>query len=180
MNSDTPTQSVEKKSRLGELHLALVMDKEVAEDHAQEWRPETKEKIDTQARMDPAAPSMEDGGGPVLSSRLAEERNRISAQESTKGGDRTSADPGNKAKVGELGAWEHFRVFSPEKSGARSEDLVDTRPVRTWQEVDGEKRRKPDWRPKDIGIRISVRAMRVLPVAWVADPLIRNWYPWDP
>ena len=47
MDSDTPTQSADKKSRLGELHLAVMTNKEVVEEHAQWSRSEMKEKIDT-------------------------------------------------------------------------------------------------------------------------------------
>ena len=35
MNSDTPTQSIDKESRLGEFRPAFVIDKEVAKRHAQ-------------------------------------------------------------------------------------------------------------------------------------------------
>ena len=55
MDSDTPSQPIEKKSRLGELHLAFAPEKEVVEEHPQKWQPELKEKIDTQTRMGWAA-----------------------------------------------------------------------------------------------------------------------------
>ena len=44
-----------------------------------------------------------------------------------------------KEKGRELQAWEHFRVFSPVKPGTQPKDLVDTRWVLTWKEVEGEK-----------------------------------------
>ena len=87
MDSDIPTQQIDKMSRLGELQLALVMDKEVVKEHAQWSQPEMKEKIGTQTRMDPDASFMVDGGGPVLSGRIAEERNRILRQGLTESGE---------------------------------------------------------------------------------------------
>ena len=51
----------------------------------------------------------------------------------------TFSDLVHKVKVMGLKAWDHFRVFSPEKSGAQSKYLVDTRWALTWREVDGEK-----------------------------------------
>ena len=39
----------------------------------------------------------------------------------------------------EFEIWEHFKVPSPKKIGAESTDLVDTRWVLTWKEVDGVK-----------------------------------------
>ena len=68
MGPDFPTQSIGKNSRLGDLHLAFVMDKEVAKEHAQWWKPEMQGEIGTQARMDPGASLMVDGGGPALPS----------------------------------------------------------------------------------------------------------------
>ena len=55
MDSDIPTQSIGKKSQLGDLHLAFVLEKEVAEEHAHWRQPEMKEKIGAQTRMDPGA-----------------------------------------------------------------------------------------------------------------------------
>ena len=67
MASGIPTQSIDKESRLGDLHLAFVMDKEVVKEHAQWWQPEMKAKIDTQPRMDLGKSLKVDGRGPVLS-----------------------------------------------------------------------------------------------------------------
>ena len=66
MGSDTPTQSIEKRSWLVGRRLAFVMDKKVVTGHAQWWQPGMEDKIDSQTRMDPGAPSMMDGGGAVL------------------------------------------------------------------------------------------------------------------
>ena len=55
------------------------------------------------------------------------------------GGGRTFSDLVRKGALGELEAWGHFRVFSPEKSGTQSTDLFETRGELTWKEVDGEK-----------------------------------------
>ena len=83
VDSDVPSQSAVKKCRLGHLHLAFVMDKDVVKGHAQWRRSAMETKIGTQARKDPGAPSVMDGGGPVLSAWPAKERNRISGQELT-------------------------------------------------------------------------------------------------
>ena len=88
--------------------------------------------------MDPGACFMVGGGGPALTARIAVECNRVLGQKSTEE-ERIFADPAHTASVRELDAWEHFRVFSPEISGAQSKALVDTRWVLAWQEVDGEK-----------------------------------------
>ena len=65
MDSAIPTQSTDKKSRLGDHPLAFVMDKEVVKGHAQWRRPEMKAKSGTQTRMDPGASAIVDGGGPA-------------------------------------------------------------------------------------------------------------------
>ena len=74
MDSNTPTQSIDKKSRLEDPHVACAMEKEVAREREKVM----KDKIDTQTRMDPGASLTADGGGPVLSAWVAEECNRIS------------------------------------------------------------------------------------------------------
>ena len=81
---------------------------------------------DTQTRTDPGAPLMVDGGGPLLSGWVVAERNRFSGQTLSDGEERTFSDLAQKARMKELEVWYHFRVFSPETSGAQSEDLVDT------------------------------------------------------
>ena len=92
---------IEKKSRLRDLHLASVMDKEVLKEHAQWWQPAMREKIDTETRMDPGAPLMVDGGGPWQCAWVAEERNRILGQGVAEGEERTSSDLVQKAEVRE-------------------------------------------------------------------------------
>ena len=87
------------------------MGKGVVKDRAQWRQPEMKEKIDTLARMDPGAPLMVDGGGPVLSPRVAEKRNRTLRQELTEGEERTFPGLVRKAEVMELVDLERFRVF---------------------------------------------------------------------
>ena len=54
--------------------------------------------------MDPGASLMVDGGGPVLSGRVAGECNRILGQELTEGEGRTFAYLAHTAKVRELDA----------------------------------------------------------------------------
>ena len=63
MAADIRSLSIDKDSRLGDLHLAIAEDKEVAKEHAQWWLPGMKEKGDTHTRTDPGAPLLVDGGG---------------------------------------------------------------------------------------------------------------------
>ena len=65
LSSDIHNQPVEKTCRLGDLHLALTKDKDVAKEHSQRWRSDMEEKIDTQTRKDPGASFAMDGGVPV-------------------------------------------------------------------------------------------------------------------
>ena len=99
MGSDIPTQSADKNSRLGDNHLAFVMDKDVPKERAQWSRPDMKDKIVTQTRKDPAASFVLDSGGPVLSARAAEERKRILGQGLTEVGGRVRAGLVRKAGV---------------------------------------------------------------------------------
>ena len=62
MDSDIPTQSADRQSRLGDLHLAFAMDKGVAKEHAQWRRSDMKDKIVTQTRKDPGISSVMGGG----------------------------------------------------------------------------------------------------------------------
>ena len=131
MGSDIPTQSIDKRSRLGDPHLAFAIDKGVAREQAQWWQPEMKEKIDSQTRMDPGAPLFVDGGKAVLAAWVTGERNWISGQDLAGRDESTCSDLARKAGVRELDEWDHFRVVSSEKSGAQSKHLVDTRWVFT-------------------------------------------------
>ena len=63
MGSGILTQSADTKNRSGSPHVAFVTDQEVVKEHAQWRRSDTKEKIETKTRMDPAASSVLDGGG---------------------------------------------------------------------------------------------------------------------
>ena len=139
MDSDIPTQSSEKKSRLGDLHLAFVMNQEVVKERAQWRRPELGEKIETYTRLGPGASVFVGGGRAVLSAWAAEECNRILGQELTEGGKRTFSDLVKTPKARELEAWEHFRVFSLVQLDTQQIDRVDTRRVLTWNQVDGVK-----------------------------------------
>ena len=67
---------MDTKCRLGDLHVAFVMDKDVATGHAQWWRSHMKEKVDTQTRKDPGASFVMHGGEPVLTAWVAERYNR--------------------------------------------------------------------------------------------------------
>ena len=121
-----------------------------------------KERMDTQTRLDPGASVLVDGGGQVLSARLAKERNRILRQESPEGEKRTLSDHVTKAKVKELEAWEYFRVFSAVQPGTQPKDLVDTRWVLTWKEARGEKQSRRGWWPEVIRTRTFDWAMWAL------------------
>ena len=52
MDSDVPGQSADKGCRLGDIHVASVMDKEVVEEHVQRRPSDVKDKIVTRTRKD--------------------------------------------------------------------------------------------------------------------------------
>ena len=87
-DSDTHTQSLGKKYRVGDLNLASVAGKEGVEEDAQWWHCEVKEKIDTQSRKDPSAPPEIDGERSALSAWDAEQRSRVFRRESTEAEER--------------------------------------------------------------------------------------------
>ena len=80
-----------------------------------------------------------DGGGPLLSAWVAEERNRILGQELTEVEERAHADLARMAIEWELESWEQFKAPPLVKMETQSKDLVDTRWVLTWREADGVK-----------------------------------------
>ena len=127
VDSDAPGQSVDKKCRLGDPHLAVAREREVAKEHADWWRSDMKGKICTQTRKDPAASSALDGRGPASAVRVAEERNRILGRELTEVGERVHVDLVRKAEERCFGVWEQFSVSPPVEVGAQSKDMVDTR-----------------------------------------------------
>ena len=130
MASDIPTQSIAKKSRPGGLRLPFATDEEVAKEDAQWSQPDMEEKMLTQTWTAPGAPFEADGGGPVSSARVAAECNRIAGEELTGGEGRTFAKMAYLAKVRELDALAHFRVFRQRNrapSPSRYADLVGTR-----------------------------------------------------
>ena len=71
-DSDVPSLSAAEECRLGDLKLAFVMDKDVANEHAPRRRSDMREQIGAQTRKDPGASVVTDGGGPVLSARVTE------------------------------------------------------------------------------------------------------------
>ena len=87
-NSDISPQSLGTECRVGDLHLPLVADKEVVKEHAQWWRFERKEKLDTDSGNDPGVSCVLGGGGPALSARVAVDCNRASIRELTEEGER--------------------------------------------------------------------------------------------
>ena len=74
----------------------------------------------------------------MLPTLVAEERLRVSGQESSQGEERLHADLVRKANERKLDEWEQFKVFSPVKMGAQAEDVVNTRWALTWKVVGGE------------------------------------------
>ena len=86
----------------------------------------------------PARPSLWAGGNSVLPTRVAEERRRVSGQESSEEEERLHADLARKADERKLDEWDQFEVFSPVKMGAQAEDVVNTRWALTWKVVGGE------------------------------------------
>ena len=109
-DSDVPSQSADKECRLGDLHLASVMDKAVAGEHVQRWPSDMKDKIVRRTRKDSWASFVTNGGGPVLSARVAGEYGRILGQELTEAGERVHADLVKEAKSGEVEAWEQLEM----------------------------------------------------------------------
>ena len=99
----------------------------MAGEHAQWWRSDKKEKIDSRTRKGPGAPLATYSGGPALSARVAEEPNRVLVKELTSAGERAHAALARKAQERELEPWGQFKVSSPVKLGAQSKVLVDTR-----------------------------------------------------
>ena len=110
MDSDVRTQPIRRGCRAGDLRLAFVADKEIVKVHAQWWHSGMKGGIDAQARKDPGAQSVADGGGSVLFARVAEARNRVLGQELTEVDERLHADLVRKAKGKELDARGNFKV----------------------------------------------------------------------
>ena len=92
MDSDISIQSADKTGTLGDLHLALVVSKEVAKERAQWRRSDVKDKIDAQTRMDPGASLVLGSGGPALYAWVAEECNRILGQALTEYAERAHED----------------------------------------------------------------------------------------
>ena len=130
---------MEKQFRLGDLHPAFVKDKDADKGHAQWWRSDMKDKIDTETRKDSGASPAMVGGGPVLSAWGAGGRNRILGQELTGVEERAHPDLARKATERELEAWDQLKDSSPVKVGAKSKDMVDTCWALTWKEEDGVK-----------------------------------------
>ena len=89
--------------------------------------------------MVPGAPSVLDTVVPVLSARVAGERNRILGRGLAEAEDRAHADTAQRAEVGKLEAREQFKASSPVNMGAQSTNLVDTTRMLSWKGVDGAK-----------------------------------------
>ena len=109
MDSETPTQSMGPQCRAGDLHLASVEDKEVAEGCAQWWHLEMKENIGAQSREGPGASFVLDSGAPAVPAWVAEEHKRVLRQEMTAEEEGPHAYFAMKAKGRELGARKQFK-----------------------------------------------------------------------
>ena len=92
-----------------------------------------------QGRKDPGASFVVDGWGPVFSSRVAEECNRVSGQESTEEEERLHADLERTAKERELGFRKQFEVLPPANMAPQSKDVVEARWVLTSRNAGGTK-----------------------------------------
>ena len=76
-------------------------------------------------------------GGSALSTRVAEERNRVLGQELTEVGDRAHADLLRMAKERKVDASKKLKVLPPVQMDAETTDVADRRWVLTWKEVGG-------------------------------------------
>ena len=76
-------------------------------------------------------------GGSALSTRFAEERNRVLGQELAKVDDRAHADLLRMAKERKVDASKKLKVLPPVQMDAQPKDVADTRWVLTWKEVGG-------------------------------------------
>ena len=139
MDSTIPTQSLVRKCRVGDLHLARVADKGVAQEHAQSQHFDMEEKIGTQSAEDPGALSVLGGGGPALPARFAEERDRVSRQELTGEAGRARVGLALRAIERKLVAWMQFKAYPPAQMDTQAQDVVDTRWALTWKEADRKK-----------------------------------------
>ena len=122
MDSDVPTQSIDRESRLGDIRPACVMEGEVVKARAQWWRRAMKKKSDTLTRMDPRAPWAVNSGGPAFSAWAAEERNRILGRQLTVAEERAFADlfrrrRGNSSEFPDQRHWASSRKIWPIRGG---------------------------------------------------------------
>ena len=76
LGSDLPTQSQEKRCRVGGLHLAFSADEDGVKEHVQWWHPEMKSRMDSQSQLNPTDSVFVDGLGAVMSVWKAEKYNR--------------------------------------------------------------------------------------------------------
>ena len=121
MDSDIPSQSSGEKCRVGGLYWACAAEKDVVQENTQGWHFDAKEKVDTQSRKDPSVPLVIDGGGSVLSARVAKECDCVLGQILTKLEERLHADLVRKAKEEKLDTRPQLNVFSHVQMGANLE-----------------------------------------------------------
>ena len=160
MNSDIPTQWLGKKYRAGDLHLASVADKEEARGHAQWRHSDMKGEIAVQSRKDRGVSFDLDGGGPVLSARVAsfgtgfDEGGRQDA--------RGPSDEGARRGIGHMKAVQSPGIWST---------LAGCSPGKRWT---GGRQKRRAWRRKGSRARISETAMWISRAVWAEGRHICN------
>ena len=110
-----------------------------------------------------------DGMGAVTPARVAEERNRISAQGLTEEEEKLHKDVASGAKRQEITAQRQFNGFSPIEGDAQSKAIADTRLAPTWDVADVRKPAKARLVAKGYQARLRRRAMWILRDASAGD-----------
>ena len=132
-NSDEYHGNRETRRRVGNLHLAVVVGKEVGKRHA------PGRNHDLMARWDATHASAAEGVDGASSARIAEERNRVLGQERNEEEGKLHGSVASAAEEGALSAREKFMVSAAVGGRAPSKPIVDARRVLTWEMVRGEK-----------------------------------------
>ena len=110
---DLPARQ-EKRCRLSDPHLTFVADTEKVKKHAEWWEPEMK------ARWDATYGPPVEGVDAAIPAWTAEERSRVSGQESTEEEGESHGRLASAAKEREPGARKKFKVFRPVEEGTCS------------------------------------------------------------
>ena len=102
--------------RVEDRHLALVVDKEVIQEHAQRWDPGMK------VHWDATHASPLEGADTAISAWVADQRKKADEEE-------VYWKLVSAATEHELAAWRKFKAFKPGAVGTPSQEIVDTRLV---------------------------------------------------